>query len=677
LATASVNIKVGSQQVSPRKLDLRQSFYGHHRFLVHVASDKLEGKDGYSIDNSLENIGKDITIEIQRVKQADSSTLIFKGIITSVSMDRTYAGDSFIVFKGYSPTYLLEDGPVARSFEEMDLSGIANDIIGQYPGNKLNPTVSPQHSDSIPYVVQYNETNFEYLSRMANQYGEWFFYDGQSVIFGKLPNPDNIDLILGSDLEYFDFGVNIRPSKSNLHAYNTQENRTVEYASSGFKPGWLDNYGEKGLSAADDLFSNEPLTEVWESSLNDSTIKKLAESKRGTLLSNTAFFNGASSHPGLTVGAKITAHARKGGSNEKAFIGKFRVIEVRHYIEGSNDYTNEFKAIPLSVNVPPVNPTVKRPWADAQMGVVTENNDPESQGRVRVQLKWQKEGTTPWMHYATNHAFSDRGVYFVPEIGDEVIVGFVHGNPDNPYMIGGNYHGGAKPEHFDPDNNFKSIKTRTGHMILFDDTDGAESITIVDKSGNKIYLDTKASSITITAPETMTLNCKNMKINVDEDMEVKVGRHKKLEIGENLSESVGNNIDTTIGNNMSLSVGTNLSASVGDNTGFDIGGNLNISAGYDCSIAAKNISGSASKMVDLSAGTEFSMNSKTTSMITQKEFEISAKDIDVSAQKKLSTTGTKEVRLEGGKVELLSKGKMTVKGSATTYVQGAQVKIKG
>ncbi|MCB0853777.1 MAG: hypothetical protein KDD63_16240, partial [Bacteroidetes bacterium] len=84
LATASVNITVGGQHISPRKLDLRHSFYGHHSFAIHVASDKLEGKDGYSIDNSLENIGKDISIEIQRVNQADSSILVFKGIITSV-----------------------------------------------------------------------------------------------------------------------------------------------------------------------------------------------------------------------------------------------------------------------------------------------------------------------------------------------------------------------------------------------------------------------------------------------------------------------------------------------------------------------------------------------------------------------------------------------------------------
>ncbi|MCB0855771.1 MAG: hypothetical protein KDD63_26300, partial [Bacteroidetes bacterium] len=403
----------------------------------------------------------------------------------------------------------------------------------------------------------------------------------------------------------------------------------------------------------------------------------LAESKRGTLLSDTAFFNGKSVHPGLAVGARITAHAIKGGSSQKAFIGKFRVIEVRHIIESNNDYSNEFKAIPLIVNVPPVNPTIRRPWADAQLGVVTENNDPEKQGRVRVQLKWQKEGTTPWMHYATNHAFSDRGVYFVPEIGDEVIVGFVHGNPEQPYMIGANYHGGAKPEWADPDNNYKAIKTRSGHTILLDDKDGNESITILDKSGNKIYLDTKASSITITAPETMTLNCKNMRINVDEDMEVKVGRDQKTEVGSNVEVSVGKDMATSVGSNMTNSIGDNLSTSIGDNNSLDIGGNFDISVGHDCSIAAKNVAASASKMVDLSAGTEFSMNSKTTSMITQKEFEVSAMDVEVNAQKKLITKGSKEVRLEGGKVELISKGKMTVKGSATTYVQGSQVKIKG
>jgi len=160
-------------------------------------------------------------------------------------------------------------------------------------------------------------------------------------------------------------------------------------------------------------------------------------------------------------------------------------------------------------------------------------------GRVCVQFKWQTgKEMTPWIRQVTNHASGDRGTYFVPELEDEVYIDFVQGNPDRPYMQGAVYHSKATPEFFDPDNNYKTIKTRSGHLFKFNDTSGGESITITDKNGNIIHIDTAGNNITISALETMTLNSKNMNINVQENMNIRVGNDMDTHVGKNKSDSI-------------------------------------------------------------------------------------------------------------------------------------------
>lgn len=115
---------------------------------------------------------------------------------------------------------------------------------------------------------------------------------------------------------------------------------------------------------------------------------------------------------------------------------------------------------------------------------------------------------------------------------------------EKPYILGTKYNGKELSGYGGTANNdLKAIHTRSGHIIKLDDTDGGESITITDKNGNIIHLDTAKSTITITAPENMTLNAKNMQINVTEDMEVNVGKNKTEQTGEILQVRSGTKIE--------------------------------------------------------------------------------------------------------------------------------------
>ncbi|MGI9653504.1 phage baseplate assembly protein V, partial [Chryseobacterium sp. RLHN22] len=181
------------------------------------------------------------------------------------------------------------------------------------------------------------------------------------------------------------------------------------------------------------------------------------------------------------------------------------------------------------------------PIAQPQIATVISNADPEGQGRVQVRFDWQTNDTTHFIRMmspdagGTDQITQNRGYVAIPEVGDQVMVNFVHNHPDRPFVMGGMFHGGIGLGG-GIDNRVKSIQTRSGQRVVFTED---ESIIITDKSGNEIHLDTTGSNITITAPETMTLNCKNMNINVGENMTTSVGMNKSDTIGLNNTQSVG------------------------------------------------------------------------------------------------------------------------------------------
>jgi len=137
------------------------------------------------------------------------------------------------------------------------------------------------------------------------------------------------------------------------------------------------------------------------------------------------------------------------------------------------------------------------------IGTVSNINDPDGLGRVKVLLPWMADGVeSDWARVATPMAGPDRGIYFRPEVNDEVLVAFEHGNPDMPYVLGGLWNGKDKPPVSDSDskNDVRVIKSRGGSTIKFSDVKDDTQIQIADSSGkNMIVIKASDNSITITA----------------------------------------------------------------------------------------------------------------------------------------------------------------------------------
>jgi phage baseplate assembly protein V len=143
------------------------------------------------------------------------------------------------------------------------------------------------------------------------------------------------------------------------------------------------------------------------------------------------------------------------------------------------------------------------------IGVVTNNKDPDGLGRVKASLPWMDDQVeTNWARVVAPMAGAGRGIYFLPEVNDEVLVAFEHGNPDTPYVLGGLWNGQDKPPEANGDgkNDVRTIRSRSGNVIRLTDTDGGSKIEIIDSSTkNSIVISAKNNSITIAAAGDITI----------------------------------------------------------------------------------------------------------------------------------------------------------------------------
>jgi phage baseplate assembly protein V len=158
------------------------------------------------------------------------------------------------------------------------------------------------------------------------------------------------------------------------------------------------------------------------------------------------------------------------------------------------------------------------PFSGVTVGIVTNNRDPDGLGRVKVKLPSISEQVeSDWARVSSPMAGRARGLYWLPEVDDEVLVAFEHGRPDSVYVLGGLWNGKDKPPESNADgkNDLRTIKTRSGHVIRLTDTQGDEKIEIIDKSAkNSIVISTKNNTVTITGNADVTVQSSTGKLRL-------------------------------------------------------------------------------------------------------------------------------------------------------------------
>ncbi len=189
-------------------------------------------------------------------------------------------------------------------------------------------------------------------------------------------------------------------------------------------------------------------------------------------------------------------------------------------------------------------PLSEEPLIGVAVGIISDNKDPEGLGRVKVYFPWRgTKEESYWARVATPMAGKNRGVFFLPEVGDEVLVAFEQGSLEKPVVIGGLWNGKDLPpeDNADGQNNRRLIRSRSGHEVLFDDQEGAGGLTLKTAAGQKIILSDAKGQETITIEDhagnqivikavTGEIKIKSqMKVTI-EAVEVKVNAQAHLEL---------------------------------------------------------------------------------------------------------------------------------------------------
>jgi uncharacterized protein involved in type VI secretion and phage assembly len=172
--------------------------------------------------------------------------------------------------------------------------------------------------------------------------------------------------------------------------------------------------------------------------------------------------------------------------------------------------------------------------------LVTNNDDPDGLGRVKVNYPWLSNSDEGyWARIAAPMAGAGRGIYFLPEVNDELLVAFEQGDLRFPYVLGALWNGKDAPPEKNEDgkNNIRVIKSRSGHVVRLTDKDGEEKIEIIDKSQkNKLVFDTAKNAITITAEKDITLLASGGTIRLEaQKVEIKSSADTGIEAGAGMN----------------------------------------------------------------------------------------------------------------------------------------------
>lgn len=525
----------GTSMPSFVQLMLKQSINDHHYFEITLDIQAVETYGVEIPETSKEWVGKKVTMQFGET--------VFVGIVTMVGLHRSGGTHGNIKVTGYSTTYLLESDHTCASWCNKSLSDIVKELTDK---SGVQALVNPETKSKLEYECQYEETNFRFIQRLARQYHEWLYYDGQNLVFGKPQGGSATKLTYGEELSTLDVCSQAlaRPLKGN--SYHSVNDQTYNGQSPDAAAG-QNTLGQAAFDSSLALFTTPSVQRPEPRIANKSELDTYFQRRQQSDTAASNFITGESDCHTLTVGSIIdvnTAIHTGVGIVVKNSIGTYIVTEITHIAGMGDSYQNYFTALPASIPSLPC-PDVPLPVAHTQQAVVVSNEDPKKLGRVQVRMNWQTGSMqTSWIRVLTPDAgtsdkvSTNRGFVFIPEKGDQVMVSFRYDDPNRPFVLGSLFHGKSGTGG-GSSNKTKSLTTRSGCTVTLDDEKG--SVTMKDKEGNSYTADGEGN-ITISASKSITLCVGGNSIKIDSDGNITSNAENDIteSAGANIAQSADN-----------------------------------------------------------------------------------------------------------------------------------------
>ena len=546
-----ITISVGKKSLSSFiSLQIEQNIGKHHRFQMAVELETGSNRYVHNINSSKKWLGESIVVKA-------ASTPIFVGVVTNVQLHREGSDFGCIIVSGYSATYRMETAHSCFSWNDRTIGDVVKKLCEQA---KVQLELNPAFKETKDFICQYEESDFDFIRRLAHQYQEWMYFDGTKLIFGKPRKlADPIRLEYGTTLSSLDIGLQTLARSEQVFSYHSGADREMQRMTPDLAYGH-DKLAGEAFRASLGMFSKPARQHALPRISNETELVNYMGRKQAAETAETHYITAESQVPTLRVGSVVSLYSsfleRVGNLSEES-LGNFIIIEITHEVSQGSYYKNRFKAIPATIKALP-SPKVRMPLAETQMATVLSNADPDGKGRVRVRMNWQTDGMqTGWVRVMTpdggssSDVKSNRGFVFIPEVGDQVLLGFRHGDPARPYVLGSLFNGTTGRGGLEG-NHMKSLTTRSGHTIKLNNSLSSLGITIKDIKGNSIHIDSVGDdiiinakrNITINAGETFTVNCKNANIlaeesinmNAEQDITSVSGESTSIQAGESLTE---------------------------------------------------------------------------------------------------------------------------------------------
>ena len=555
-----ITISVGKKSLSSFiSLQIEQNIGTHHRFQMSVELETGSNRYVHNINSSKDWLGESIVVKA-------ANTPIFVGVVTNVQLHREGSDFGCIIVSGYSATYRMETAHSCFSWNDTTIGDVVKKLCEQA---KVQLELNPEFKENKDYICQYEESDFDFIRRLAHQYQEWMYYDGTKLIFGKPKKlADPIRLEYGTTLSSLDIGLQTLARSEQVFSYHSGSDREMERMTPDQAIGH-DKLSGGAFRASLGMFSKPARQRALPRISDESELINYMGRKQAAETAETHYITAESQVPTLRVGSVVSLYSsflERIGNISKESLGNFIIIEITHEVSQGSYYKNRFKAIPATIKALP-SPKVRMPLAETQMATVLSNADPQGKGRVRVRMNWQTNGMqTGWVRVMTpdggssSDVKSNRGFVFIPEVGDQVLLGFRHGDPARPYVMGSLFNGTTGRGGLEG-NHMKSLTTRSGHTIKLNDSLSSLGITIKDIKGNSIHIDSVGDdiiinakrNITINAGETFTVNCKNANILAQESINMNAEESISSISGEDTTIQAGRSLTETASESYTLS----------------------------------------------------------------------------------------------------------------------------
>ena len=523
--------------------------------------------------------------------------------------------------------WLLTRTADCRIFQDLAVPQIFEQVVKQYGFTDYRLKLSGSY-EAREYCVQYRETDFEFLSRLLEEEGIYYFFEHSESAHTLVlvDDPGQHETVAGYEKVPFypPGGPDIRRERDHLQAWTcTKSVRTGTFATTDFDF----EAPRKSLAATESISRSHVQShfEVFDypgepDQLTGQQASQVAKLRIQELQANYMLARGDGNAAGLATGYRFTLelHPRK-DLNTEYLITRARYSLASDAYEGGqaevgDDIAVSIEAIDAKTHFRPERLTAKPVVRGAQTAMVVgkagEEIYTDKYGRVKVQFHWdrygkQDEKSSCWVRVAQLWAGKAWGGIHIPRIGQEVIVSFLEGDPDRPIITGRVYNGDSLPPYALPANATQSgIKSRSSkgggdancNEIRFEDLKGSEQLYMhAEKDHAVVVKHDETHSVGHDRTKTVT---HDETVKVDHDRTETVGHNESVSIGADRAHKVSGNDDLKVSGKRTVSVDQDDSAKIGKNLVIDAGESVTIRTG-SASISMKSDGTIAIKGADI------------------------------------------------------------------------------